>query len=283
MKVRQGFEFLGYQIKRGKQLRLPPGKIRSGAQPGALYAIPREKSVRRFMDQVRALTSRRVPLKTKELIEELNPVLRGWGHHYKRAHVRKLFHLPETQRSCARHMSGRDIERQNGFAESECLTVGALDIPLRLRAVGSLIEHISIRRRHDFKQAPAEETLPWLRRHLRQTYEPLLEHAWVLDLDGTVKPLYGKQEKAVKGYNPTKPGRPSHVVHTYLIAQLHLVLDAEVQAGNEAASSHAQPGFWAYFDTLPQASRPVFLRGDIAWGSRLGGPIAGTRARSATC
>jgi hypothetical protein len=44
------------------------------------------------MDQVRALTSRRVPLKTKELIEELNPVLRGWGHHYKRAHVRKLFH-----------------------------------------------------------------------------------------------------------------------------------------------------------------------------------------------
>jgi group II intron reverse transcriptase/maturase len=90
--VQQGFEFLGYKVKRGKQLRLPPGKIRSGAQSGALYAIPREKSVRRFMDQVRALTSRRVPLKTKELIEKLNPVLRGWGHHYKRAHVRKLFH-----------------------------------------------------------------------------------------------------------------------------------------------------------------------------------------------
>src|ERR1700730_245838 len=91
--VRQGFEFLGYMIKRGRgQLRLPPGKIRSGAQAGALYAVPREKSIRRFMDQVRALTGRRVPLRTKELIEELNPVLRGWGHHYKRAHVRKLFH-----------------------------------------------------------------------------------------------------------------------------------------------------------------------------------------------
>jgi RNA-directed DNA polymerase len=62
--VQQGFEFLGYKVKRGKQLRLPPGKIRSGAQSGALYAILREKSVRRFMDQVRALTSRRVPLKT---------------------------------------------------------------------------------------------------------------------------------------------------------------------------------------------------------------------------
>ncbi len=90
--VRQGFEFLGYKIKRGRQLRLPSGKIRSGAQSGALYAYPREKSIRRFMDQVRALSGRRVPLRTKELVDGLNPVLRGWGHYYKRAHVRKLFH-----------------------------------------------------------------------------------------------------------------------------------------------------------------------------------------------
>jgi hypothetical protein len=121
--------------------------------------------------------------------------------------------------------------------------------------------------RRAFKQAPAEEIGPWLRRHLRQTYEPLLEQAWVMDLDSTVKPLYGKQEKAVKGYNPGKPGRPSHVVHTYLFAQLRLVLGAEVQAGNETASSYAQPGFWAYFDTLPRPSRPVFIRGDIGWGN----------------
>jgi hypothetical protein len=121
--------------------------------------------------------------------------------------------------------------------------------------------------RRAFKQAPSEVTLAWLRLHLRRTYEALLEHAWVMDLDSTVKPLYGQQEKAVKGYNPTKPGRPSHVIHTCLIAQLRLVLGAEVQAGNEAASSYAQPGFWAYFDTLPRTSRPVFLRGDTGWGS----------------
>jgi len=90
--VRQGFEFLGYKIKRGKkQLRLPPSKIRSGIRTGALYAYPREKSIRHFMDQIRQLTKRRVPLTTEELIEGLNPVLRGWGHYYKRAHVRKLF------------------------------------------------------------------------------------------------------------------------------------------------------------------------------------------------
>ncbi len=121
--------------------------------------------------------------------------------------------------------------------------------------------------RRAFKQAEPEQTRAWLMRHLRQTYEPLLEQAWVLDLDSTVKVLYGKQEKAVKGYNPTKPGRPSHVVHTYLLAGLRLVLGAEVQAGNEAAASYAQPGFWAYFDSLPQSARPVFVRGDIGWGS----------------
>jgi RNA-directed DNA polymerase len=89
--VQHGFEFLGYKIKRGKRLRLSEDKIRSTARSGALYAFPREKSIRRFMDQVRALTRRRVPLKTKELIERLNPILRGWGHYYKKAHIRKLF------------------------------------------------------------------------------------------------------------------------------------------------------------------------------------------------
>ncbi len=89
--VQYGFEFLGYKIKRGKQLRLPPSKIRSSARSGGLYAYPREKSTRRFMDEVRKLTKRKVPLDTRELIEQLNPTARGWGLHFCKAHVRKLF------------------------------------------------------------------------------------------------------------------------------------------------------------------------------------------------
>jgi Reverse transcriptase (RNA-dependent DNA polymerase) len=50
--VRRGFEFLGYLIRRGKQLKLPPGKIVTGARSGALYAYPREKSIQRFRDRV---------------------------------------------------------------------------------------------------------------------------------------------------------------------------------------------------------------------------------------
>jgi group II intron reverse transcriptase/maturase len=91
--IRYGFEFLGYKIKRGERKPyLPKSQIRSGIHAGALYAYPREKSIRRFMDQVRRRTKRKVPLKTPELIVELNPLLRGWGEYYKRAHVRRLFH-----------------------------------------------------------------------------------------------------------------------------------------------------------------------------------------------
>src|SRR3989442_9957706 len=90
--VRYGFEFLGYKIKRGyRKLHLPESKIRSQARQDALYAYPKAKSISRFMDQVRQRTKRTVPLPTKELIEELNPLLRGWGEYYKRAHIRKLF------------------------------------------------------------------------------------------------------------------------------------------------------------------------------------------------
>src|SRR6201988_134481 len=90
--VRYGFEFLGYKIKSGwRKLHLPASKIRSQARQGALYAYPKEKSICRFMDQVRQRTARMIPLNTTELIAELNPLLRGWGEYYKRAQVRKLF------------------------------------------------------------------------------------------------------------------------------------------------------------------------------------------------
>jgi len=90
--VRYGFEFLGYKIKSGwRRLHLPASKIRSQARQDALYAYPKEKSIRSFMDQVRQRTKRTTPLSLEELIAGLNPLLRGWGEYYKRAYVRKLF------------------------------------------------------------------------------------------------------------------------------------------------------------------------------------------------
>jgi hypothetical protein len=91
--VRQGVAFLGYTIRQGRRaLYLPAAQIRSGVRSGGLYAYPTQKALIRFKDAVRRQTRRRIPLPTAGLIRELNPVVRGWGEYYKRAHVRRLFH-----------------------------------------------------------------------------------------------------------------------------------------------------------------------------------------------
>ena len=107
----------------------------------------------------------------------------------------------------------------------------------------------------------------WLDQHIAKTTEPLLSTPWILDLDGTVKCLYGKQEGACIGYNPKKPGRPSHIYHTAIMANLRLALRIEVMPGNESAPLHSMPGIWAWLDALPKQHRPALLRGDIAYGT----------------
>ena len=84
---------------------------------------------------------------------------------------------------------------------------------------------------------PGIEGVAWLDQHLNESVAALLDAPWILDIDTTVKPLYGKQEGAVVSYNPKKPGRPSHTYHTYLMAGLRLVVGAEVRAGNEHSGS----------------------------------------------
>jgi hypothetical protein len=54
----------------------------------------------------------------------------------------------------------------------------------------------------------------WLCPALIGSVRDALEQPWILDIDASIKPLYGRQEGAELGYNPHKPGRPSHVLHT---------------------------------------------------------------------
>jgi hypothetical protein len=121
--------------------------------------------------------------------------------------------------------------------------------------------------RRGFKAIGPDEGKEWLQRHLDYCTAPLLAERWILDGDTTVKPLYGHQEGAVLGYNPKKPGRPSHAYHTYMIAGLRLVLDVEVSPGNEHASSYAAPGLWALLDRIPRDCWPTVLRGDSGFGT----------------
>ena len=121
--------------------------------------------------------------------------------------------------------------------------------------------------RRGMKAMEEAESGAWLKRHLKASYEPLLQEPWVLDVDTTVKPLYGHQQDAKVGYNPAKRGRPSHAYHCYFVANIRVVLDMEVQAGNQTSPSFAQPELWAFVDGLAERSRPVFLRGDCHWGA----------------
>lgn len=121
--------------------------------------------------------------------------------------------------------------------------------------------------RRALKKIDETAGIEWLDRHLGKTTQPLLSTPWVLDLDGTVKCLYGKQEGAVVGYNPKKPGRPSHCYHSALMANTRLALRVDVMAGNETAPLHSMPGIWAWLDSLPEEERPALLRGDVAYGN----------------
>ncbi len=121
--------------------------------------------------------------------------------------------------------------------------------------------------RRGLKKMDEKEGVSWMQEHLFATYEPLLKTPWILDTDVTVKPLYGHQEGAKVGYNPHKPGRPSHTYHTYMIASIRLVLDVELQAGDQSNSSHSMAGLISLLDRLPADCKPRFIRGDCDWGN----------------
>jgi Transposase DDE domain group 1 len=134
-----------------------------------------------------------------------------------------------------------------------------------LLGMRKVVSEDSVRRA--FEGGSRKDYEAWGQSHLRRSYEPLLYVPWILDIDTTVKPLYGHQEGAVIGYNPRKPGRPSHVYHTYFIGNLRIVLDVEIQPGDCATSLHSRPGLFAFLDHLPKGAWPQLLRGDCSYGN----------------
>src|SRR5215510_9354844 len=105
--------------------------------------------------------------------------------------------------------------------------------------------------RHALKAMPEVEGLEWQQGHIDQCTHALLGEDYIIDIDVTVKPLYGHQEGAVVSYNAKKPGRPSHSYHCYMMANLRLVLAVDVAPGNQHTSKHSSPRLWAFLDGLP--------------------------------
>lgn len=117
------------------------------------------------------------------------------------------------------------------------------------------------------QQTQVERADQWMSQALLDSVKHALDTPWILDCDPTIKTLYGHQSGAEVGYNPHKPGRPSHTVHTYWISNLRMVLHAEVQSGKSNSAKHSLPGLKKLICGLAPEQRPRLVRGDCAFGN----------------
>ena len=127
-----------------------------------------------------------------------------------------------------------------------------------------MVSEDSVRRA--LKAIEPEASEPWMRQALMSSVRDALDRPWVLDMDATIKPLYGRQEGAQVGYNPHKPGRPSHVLHTFWVGNLRLVLDAVLTSGKQHTSGHAKAAMARLLDELGDKA-PALVRGDCGYGN----------------
>ena len=120
--------------------------------------------------------------------------------------------------------------------------------------------------RRALKKMDQSAALAWLEKQNREAITPILSYTWILDIDNTVKPLYGHQQGAQISYNPYKPGRPSHNYHSYFVANLRLCLGVEVLPGKQHSAKLGLPGLWRILEAMPRPHWPTLIRGDCAYG-----------------
>ena len=149
------------------------------------------------------------------------------------------------------------------YAHINAVRGDTLNPPL-LGMTGTVSEDVV---RRAMKRIDERTGLAWLAGELRACVEPVLSVPWILDIDCTIKPLYGHQQGAQLGYNPHKPGRPSHCYHSYFMANTRMCLGVEVCGGKDHAARHGLPGLWERLDALPRTHWPAFLRGDCGYGN----------------
>jgi len=106
-------ESRGYKLKRGKGLKLAKNKIKKKMNSSNIYALPKEESIKRFKATIKGRIKRKIPLTTKEIIDWINPVIRGWGIYYRKAHVRKLFN--KLQRWIVRRIWNHHYKRWRNY------------------------------------------------------------------------------------------------------------------------------------------------------------------------
>jgi hypothetical protein len=91
----------------------------------------------------------------------------------------------------------------------------------------------------------------------------LLGHT--LDLDSTVLCRYGEQEGSLRGYNPHKPGRPSHHPLVGFLAEARRLLWATLRSGNSGSANGCVEFISQALTRLPPGHRIGLLRADAGF------------------
>ena len=120
--------------------------------------------------------------------------------------------------------------------------------------------------RRAFKAIDETEGAVWLRRHLQSCVEPLLAEPWILDVDTTIKPLYGHEARGGPGLQSQEAGT-SEPLLSHLFDGFDASGPFDVGPGDEHASQHSGPSLWGLLDRLPRDLWPALLRGDRGFGN----------------
>jgi hypothetical protein len=86
-----------------------------------------------------------------------------------------------------------------------------------------------------------------------------------LDLDSTVLCRYGEQEGSLKGYNPNKPGRPSHHPLVAFLAEGRRLLWASMRSGNSGSANGCVEFMKQAVTVVPKGHRIGLMRADAGF------------------
>jgi len=116
------------------------------------------------------------------------------------------------------------------------------------------------------KTMPEREGRDWIAQSARPLWSALPKQ-FILDWDSTVITRYGQQEDAVVGYNPHKPGRPSHHPLMAAVAGTRLCAYYRWRPGDEHTAAEWIEAMEECLDWLGPGRVPWLNRGDKGYGS----------------
>ena len=120
---KEGFVFLGCTIRKKRSILRAPGKH-------YMQRWPSPKATKKLRDRVRELTDARQSGKdVKQIIAELNPVLRGWGNYFRTGNADREFNKLESfvvlrMRRWQYRRGGQRATRQKAWTRNQLYGMG---------------------------------------------------------------------------------------------------------------------------------------------------------------